>query len=157
MSASLTRAEEAQRILKAYGRDEFILIMELLERQFVVLHNRAQVLLALCGIVITTTGFSGRLIAGTNGWAQFFIIAGVTLVLLAAAVVVWGVLHLRWLTLQPGESTEQWLLTSLEYRDAKTRAYRIGIALMLGGLALYVAAIAIMLSHPHTDASLPVR
>ncbi|MGB7156722.1 MAG: hypothetical protein WBD40_01570 [Tepidisphaeraceae bacterium] len=41
----------------------------------VVLHNRAQVLLALCGIVVTTTGFSGRLVAGTNAAAQWLIIA----------------------------------------------------------------------------------
>jgi hypothetical protein len=151
----LNRQEESQRILREYER-RFEPIMTMLERQFTVLHNRAQVLLTLCGIVISTTGFSGRIIAGTNRSAQLFIIAGVALVLLAAAVVVWGVLHLRWLTLQPGNSIEEWLQTSLEYRDRKTESYRVGITLMLIGLVLYAGAIAIMLRFPH-EGGLPAR
>ena len=153
----LTRDQEARRILEHYGKDEFILIMEMLERQFTVLHNRAQVLLGLCGIVITTTGFSGRIIANTDKFAQISIVIGVSLVLLAAAVVVWGVLHLRWLTIQPGESTEEWLMSCLTYRDKKTNSYRIGIALMLIGLTFYVIAIADMLLHPQVPYELPVR
>ncbi|HOT11915.1 MAG TPA: hypothetical protein PLJ27_18205 [Polyangiaceae bacterium] len=127
-------------------------IMEMLDRHFNVLHNRAQVMLGLCGVVITTTGFSGRIIAGTNTLAQWLIVSSVALVLLAAAVVVWGVLHLRWLTQQPGDSVQVWLMEALTYRDHKTQAYRIGISLLLVGLALYVAAIAIMLLHPDRNA-----
>jgi len=93
----LSRTEEADRILALYG-DDLPAVMTMLERQFVVLHNRAQVLLTLCGIVISTTGFSGRIIAGTNALAQVLIVGGVALVLLSAAIVVWGVLHLRWLS-----------------------------------------------------------
>ena len=141
---------------RVYGDDAFAEIMAALERQFAVLHNRAQVLLGLCGIIISTTGFSGRLIAGTDRWAQGLIIAGVCLVLLAAAVVCWGVLHLRWLTVQRGGTTREWLLTSLAYRDRKTNAYRLGISLMLLGLVSYVAAISIMLWSPAENA-LPPR
>ena len=152
----LTRAEESARILREYGDGGFPDMMAMLERQFTVLHNRAQVLLGLCGIVVTTTGFSGRLVAGTNVAAQWLVIAGVALVLIAAAIVVWGVLHLYWLTMQPGESTRAWLLASLAYRDKKTRAYRIGISLLLVGLTVYAAALAIMLLHPRENA-LPAR
>lgn len=151
----LSRTEEANRIVAVYG-DDFPAIMTMLERQFVVLHNRAQVLLTLCGIVISTTGFSGRIIAGTSALAQVLIVAGVALVLLSAAIVVWGVLHLRWLTMQVGENTRAWLLTSLDYRDMKTSSYRIGIVVMLIGLALYVGAISVMLMYPHTN-GLPAR
>lgn len=151
----LTRDQEADRILTVY-RNELPAIMTMLERQFVVLHNRAQVLLTLCGIVISTTGFSGRIIAGTNPLAQILIIAGVALVLLSAAIVVWGVLHLHWLTMQTGEDARAWLLNSLCYRDQKTQSYRIGIVVMLIGLTLYVGAISVMLLFPH-DRALPAR
>lgn len=140
---------EADRILVIYGQDNARGIMELLERQFTLLHHRTQVLLGLCGVVITTTGFSGRLIAGTHRAAQLFIVTGVCLTLLAAVVVVWGVLHLSWLSQQPGDLVRPWLITCLEYRDRKTRAYRLGIVLMLVGVACYVAAIAIMLLNPY--------
>ena len=153
--SSLTRDEEATRIMSVYG-DDLPAIMSMLERQFVVLHNRAQVLLTLCGIVISTTGFSGRIIAGTNALAQWLIVSGVGLVLLSAAIVVWGVLHLHWLTMQPGDDTRTWVLTSLEYRDKKTSSYRVGIVVMLVGLTLYVGAISVMLLHPNAE-GLPAR
>src|SRR5687768_16032755 len=84
---SLSRDDEARRILAEYGEEGFEPIMMMLERQFVVLHNRAHVALDLCGIIISTTSFSGRIIAGANVAAQWLIIAGVALVLLSAAVV----------------------------------------------------------------------
>ena len=154
----LSLDEEAARILHAYGDGPAQLerIMSMLERQFGVLHNRAQVLLTLCGIVISTTGFSGRLIAGTNLAAQLLVILGVSLVLASAAVVVWGVQHLSWLTLQKGDLIGGWLRTCLAYRDRKTRFYRLGIALMLLGLTAYVGAISIMLLNPE-PLTVPVR
>ncbi|CAN5646893.1 hypothetical protein BH09PLA1_BH09PLA1_06140 [soil metagenome] len=151
----LTREQEVDRILTMYT-DDLPGIMTMVERQFIVLHNRAQVLLTLCGIVISTTGFSGRIIAGTNGLAQVLIVAGVALVLVSAAIVVWGVLHLRWLTMQAGADTRGWLLTSLAYRDMKTQSYRVGIVVMLIGLTLYVGSIAVMLLYPH-EGGLPAR
>jgi hypothetical protein len=154
----LTLSEEADRILASYGDGpaDFERIMAMLERQFAVLHNRAQVLLTLCGIVISTTGFSGRMIAGTNVSGQVLIIVGVSLVLASAAVTVWGVQHLSWLTLQRGPLMRDWLLICLAYRDRKTRFYRLGIALMLFGLAAYVAAISVMLLNPQ-PLTVPVR
>lgn len=152
----LNRAEEGERILREYAGQGFPDMMAMLERQFTVLHNRAQVLIGLCGIIISTTGFSGRLIAGTNQAAQWLVIGGVALVLLAAAVVCWGVLHLRWLTMQAGRDTPEWLSTTLRYRDTKTHSYRVGLMLMLAGLALYASAIAIMLLNPR-EGVLPAR
>ncbi len=150
MSSCLKREEEADRILAHYGADALPDIMAMLERQFTVLHNRAQVLLALCGIIISTTGFSGRNIAGTGLWAQILVLSGVALILISAGVVCWGVLHLRWLTMQRGQATRDWLLVSIAYRDKKTTSYRVGLLIMLVGLALYVGSIAVMLTHPHS-------
>ena len=132
-------------------------IAMMLERQFGVLHARAQVLLGLCGIVITTTGFSGRLIAGTNLFAQVLIIAGVMLVMVAAIMVVSGVLHLNWLTQHPGEDFDAWVLEAISTRDRKTRAYRWSIVLLMWGIALYVIAMAIMLLHPMNGVLPPAR
>lgn len=147
----LNREQEADRILAEY-QSSLPRIMEMLERQFGVLHGRAQVLLTLCGIVISTTGFSGRVIAGTNEVAQAFIIVGVGLILLSAAVVCYMVLHLRWLTLQSGESVRAWLLTSLRYRDLKTTSYRWALIVLVCGLACYCVSISIMLANPEEDA-----
>lgn len=153
----LSRQEEAARLIERIGPDKWQDIELMLERQFVVLHNRSQILIGLCGIVITTTGFSGRLIAGTSRFAQVLVIAGVATILLAAALVVWGVQHIRWLTQQPGDDLQNWVLTCLAYRDRKTAIYRIAIAFLLVGLLFYVAAIAIMLLHPSAAPSIGGR
>lgn len=145
----ISREQEADRVLHHFGPEALPEMMVMLERQFVTLHNRAQVTLTLCGIIISTTGFSGRNIAGTSPAAQTLIIAGVVLILLSAGTVVWGVLHLRWLTMQLGDTTRAWLLQSLQYRDRKTNSYRVGVVLLLVGLALYVGAITLMLMDPH--------
>lgn len=145
----LNREDEAERLIRFYGEDAGGKIMETLERQFVILHNRAQVLLGLCGIVVTTAGFSGRFIAETGPWSQVLIVVGVALALLAAAVVVYGVLHLRWLSQQDGQLLRPWLLTCLAYRDRKTNFYRAAILILLVGLTAYVAALSIMLLNPH--------
>jgi hypothetical protein len=144
----LSRDAEHARILREYSALPFDSVMAMLERQFGLLHNRSQILLTLCGIVITTTGFSGRFIASTNAWAQWTCILSIVFALLAAGVVVWRVLHLHWLTAQQGDDRSAWLLRTLEYRDRKTTGYRIGILLLLVSLSFYVVAIAIMLMHP---------
>ncbi|WP_437511004.1 hypothetical protein [Sorangium sp. So ce1099] len=144
----VTREEEADRFIELTGPGSWEVMHGILERQFAVLHNRAQVLIGLCGIVITTTGFSGRLIAGTSRAAQGLIIAGVAIVLLSATLIVWGVQHIRWLTQQPGGDIRGWLLVSLAYRDRKTTIYRVAIAFLLVGLSFYVIAIALMLLDP---------
>lgn len=149
-SPTLRRHAEADKIIAIYGGDAFIGIMEMLERHFLVLHNRAQTLLALCGIIVSTTGFSGRNIAGGSTTAKVLIITGVLMILIAAGVVCWGVLHLRWLTMQPGEDLRQWLLNSLRYRDYKTTCYRVALFIMLIGLMAYVGAITMMLLDPHS-------
>ncbi len=153
---TLTREDEITRFVDLYGDDAPAKMMEALERQFLILHNRSQVALGLAGIVITTTGFSGRLIAGTNPVGQTLIVLGVSLTMISALLVVVGVLHLRWLTQQPGDLLRPWLETCLAYRDKKTNFYRAGIILLLVGITLYVAAIAVMLMNP-TAAALPMN
>lgn len=142
--------EEASRILSLYHEPREI--VALLERQFGVLTSRAQVLLGLCGIVITTTGFSGRSIASTGLLAQWLVVSGIFFVLFAAAAIVWGILQLNWITCYGGFDSKDdpvgALVRMLVYRDRKTRAYRMGLILLLVGLALYVTAIALMVLAP---------
>ncbi|MCZ7645451.1 MAG: hypothetical protein M5U26_09235 [Planctomycetota bacterium] len=147
---------EAVRIREVFGAEGVTKVWDLLDRQFATLHSRAQVLLGLAGIVITTTGFSGRVIAGTSALAQGLIVGGVSIALAAAGLLVWGVLPIRWITQFPGEPPDAWLRGALAYRDRKTRLYRVSQVLLAVGLALYVAAIAAMLLNPNAGA-LPAR
>lgn len=133
-------------------------VHQLLVAQFATLQARAGYVLTFCGVVITTTGFSGRLIAGTNAAAQGCIIAGVSLVLLAAWMVLVAVLRVRWTTqslqevASPDGAVTDPLPGLLARRDRRTRTLRVATLVAMVGMSFYVAAIAIMLAFPRVDA-----
>ncbi|NDV63306.1 hypothetical protein G0Q06_12645 [Puniceicoccales bacterium CK1056] len=138
---------EATRILEmCEGR--LIDAMGVLERQFNTLHNRAQVLFSFCGIVITVTGFSGRLIAGTNTLAQILIVAGLAVVIGCAFYIYHSVMTLRWTTQRLDTSNEVTVLRVIRRRNLKTACYKRGGYVLFIGIILYGAAIAIMLLNP---------
>jgi hypothetical protein len=146
---------EAARIL-AMCEGRLLDAMGVLERQFSTLHNRAQVLFSFCGIVITVTGFSGRLIAGTNSAAQAFIVAGLGVVILCALYIYHAVMTLRWVTQRLDTSDQRTLVRVIERRNIKTAAYRRGGYALFIGIILYGIAIAIMLMNP-VPIDVPVR
>lgn len=138
---------EARRILEmCEGR--LLDAMGVLERQFNTLHNRAQVLFSLCGIVVTVTGFSGRLIAGTNTAAQVSIILGLAVVIFCAIYLYHSVMTLRWATQRLDTTSERTMARVIERRNLKTAAYKRGGYILFLGLILYSVAIAIMLLNP---------
>lgn len=142
---ALTRDQECDRILRIAG-DDLDDIVEALDRQFKLIHDRAQVLLAICGVLISTSVvlMTGKLIGKPQFKHQelvrmLFWSAGLVEIL-AAALVVIGVLQVRWMTQLPGASVREWVLASLEYRDQKTRAYRSSILLLVLAMTLFQVA-----------------
>ncbi|MEW5855690.1 MAG: hypothetical protein AB2A00_43345 [Myxococcota bacterium] len=139
-----TPRQEAELMLRL-ARGDHLAALAIVERQFGVLVLRTQVLLSLCGIVITVTGFSGRAIAETSHLARYCISSGIVVVLLAAAVAILGVLRLRWLTqlmtADPVDALEQ----VIELRNRKARFLAVSSMLFIAGFGLYVGAIAQLL------------
>jgi hypothetical protein len=102
-------------------------------------------MLSLSGIVITVTGFSGRTIAATSAVAQACIVGGLLVVLSAAAVAVYGVLRLRWLTQEIGGEALPMLERMIALRDRKARSLSIAMLLFVTGFSLYCLAVAQLL------------
>ena len=138
---------EARRILEMCG-GRLMDAMAVIERQLGTLHNRAQVLFSFCGIVVTVTGFSGRLIAGTNTAAQIFIVSGLAVVIACAFYIYHTVMTLRWSTQRLDEKSERSLRRVIERRNIKTSSYKRGGYFLFVGIVLYATAIAIMLLNP---------
>ncbi len=122
-----------------------------LDRQFRTLHNRAQLLLGICGVlisasvVVTTGRIIGRPTFEHQHLAGILLVAAGALEITAAAIVVGSVMRIRWITQQPGADLPAWIHANLAFRDAKTRSYRIAILLVLLSMFAYQAAIAIAL------------
>ena len=138
------QAKEAKNILELCGGDR-LRAFEMVQQQLAVLVLRTQVMLSLSGIVITVTGFSGRAIAQTSQLARISVVAGLCLVLAAAAVAVVGVLRLRWITQELGGPPLDVLARGLAIRDRKSRFLATALTLFVIGFALYVLAVAQLL------------
>jgi len=148
--------KEAVNLLRVYNQD-LPAILALLERQLNVLHMRAQVIIGFAAVAVTTTGFSGRLIAGTSTTAQVCIITGLMTVLLSCLLIFVRVMAVDWvISRRIQDQALETLKQIIYYRNCKTRAYRYGGYGIFIGLAIYAVAIAIMLLHPEALA-VPVR
>ena len=51
----LARVDECDRILRVYGASAVEQIVGALDRQFRIIHNRAQLLLGICGVLISAS------------------------------------------------------------------------------------------------------
>jgi hypothetical protein len=143
----MSTESEAKAILKLCD-DNLKLALEIAEGQLNTIYTRAQILLSLAGIVVTVTGFSGRLIAGSSHMAQFFLIAGLFVSLSSAIWVFLRVMHVRWVTVFLDEDPDNALEETLRRRNRKTKAYKTGGVILCLGLVLYCISIALMLLDP---------
>ena len=146
---------EAKTILELCQGD-LMAALKVAESQLNIVYTRAQVLMSLAGMVVTVTGFSGRLIAGSSSAAQLFIVAGLLVSLSSAALVFRRVMRVQWVTSLASQDREHALEQALYRRNRKTSAYTLGGTLLFIGLVLYAIAIALMLTNP-VAISGPVR
>lgn len=123
-------------------------IYTMVETQHGIVHQRAQSLIQLAGVVITVTGFSGRLIADTDKTAQILIVAGLSLVLLGAAIALLWVMPIKWMSSYMHLEERDWLVTALRRRERKSRAFALASVILITGMVFYVASISIMLMNP---------
>ena len=151
----MTPTQEAQRLLQLHNQNPAA-VLEVLERQLNTLNGRSDILMSVAGIVITVTGFSGRLIAATSLAAQVFIVAGLVAVVASVAWVLFKVSRIRWLTSEFEGEPEAALAKIIERRNQRTRAFVAGGSILCAGVAMYSISIAIMLLNPG-PMSLPVR
>jgi hypothetical protein len=147
----IDREAECERILSV-TEATYERVAVALDKQFRVIHNRAQVLLAICGVLLSTSVIllTGKLISAAhrmNPVVVNLLIGGGVMEIAATGVVVGGVMNVRWSTQLEGQTLRDWVLTSLRYRDTKTFAYRIAILFVLIAMALYQGAVVIGWMH----------
>lgn len=122
------------------GEGTFGRALETVRSQFNVIQSRTQLLLTLCTITLTITGFSGPRIAESSLLARVALGIGLALTL-AATVVLLCTLRIRWLTTFIAGGPADSLAMAIAYRNDKTRWYTLELVLLLLGLAAYVGAV----------------
>lgn len=138
----LTAQEEARRLNSLFdGRPAELLA--LLGNQLSVLKQHAQMLMGLCGLVITVTGFSGAHMVRSGSTAAALMVLGIGSVLVAALLCLRALTQVRWVTKSLSDNMLHTVMVVLERRD-RQHALLSWAAIFVGlGLAAYLAAVAV--------------
>lgn len=144
----MTLEQRAKQFIAAYDANRMA-IHEAFDAQFQTLQSRAQVLLAITGVLMTASVMlmAGKLIARPEfpyyTSSRIMIAAGFADVI-AAVIAVGGVLRIVWVT-PPESELQAWVMARLAYRDRKTCAFHTSIALLLISMILYQIAATVIL------------
>jgi hypothetical protein len=102
-----------------------------------------QVILTLCGLVITVTGFSGGNVIKAGTVASGFLVAGIVFILSALPVAVLTLGQIRWVTQDLDDDVRQFIKAVVRRRDAQRARLMVSIVLLVCGLACYMTAVSI--------------
>ena len=116
-------------------------IMTNLKESFNTIYTRSQVLLSLTTICLTITGFIGPKIARANHLSKFFIIFGLTFVMLSVVILFTGPLYIQWISQYRAETFEKTVIYQINRRNNRTIKYRIAKLFLAIGLTGYVISI----------------
>jgi len=139
-----TIEEESKEIFN-YFQNNKIEIYKMFENQFQVLYQRSQTLLSLAGIVITVTGFSGKIIAQTSFLSRISIVVGLFFVLLAGMLAIWGIIRIRFISQWFEGDTQSFIFYLLKNRNRKAQYFLLSLISLIVGFSLYVISISMML------------
>lgn len=134
--------EEAERLVALFtGKPDQLVTF--LSGQLAVVKQQAHLLLGLCGLTITVTGFSGAHMIRSGTTASMALVAGITLTQIAVVLCLRALTHLRWVSRDLSDDLVDTAEVVILRRDREHRSLLIAGAFVGVGLAAYLCAVAI--------------
>ena len=141
----LDPSQEAVYITQLVAKPKENEALRLLSAQFQILQSRSQLMVSLVTITLTITGFSGPKIAESNVYSRYFLAIGLTLSLIAASILLFGILRLSWVTRERATPFAKVLEHIIRRRNLKTNYYRAGLITLVLGLGFYTLSVVMFL------------
>ncbi len=118
-------------------------LLEFLAGQLGVLKHQAQMLLGLCGLAITVTGFSGSNMIQAGRASAIALVVGIGLILLGALGSLHSLMSVRWVTEDLAEDLVDTAYVVILRRNAQLRRLSMAGILVACGLAAYLTSVAL--------------
>ena len=134
--------EEARRLAELYA-DHPRALIGFLSQQLSVVKSQAQMLVGLCGLAITVTGFSGAHMIRAGSAAAISMVLGIALILVGLTLCLLSMSRLRWVTQDLCDDLQVTVLTVIARRNAEQRNVMIAALFVALGLTSYLAAVVI--------------
>ena len=134
--------DEARRLRALFPNRDAELV-SLLSSQIATVKTYAQVLVGLCGLTITVTGFSGAHMIRAGSLSALLMVIGIALVLVGLTLCVRTITQLRWVTQDLREDLLETAAIVLARRNHQQRMISFAAVFVISGLACYLAAVVV--------------
>ena len=134
--------DEARRLRALYPNRDAELVA-LLSSQIGTVKTYAQVLVGLCGLTVTVTGFSGAHMIRAGSISALLMAIGIALVLVGLTLCVRTITQLRWVTQDLHDDLLETAAIVLARRNHQQRMVSFAAVFVISGLACYLAAVVV--------------
>ncbi len=138
--ATPAQQQEAQRLVRAFAEPE---LLRFLADQLGVLKNQAQLLMGLCGLAITVTGFSGAHMIQAGPVSAGAMVVGIALILVGAVAVLRVLLGVRWVSQDLDDEPALTATRVIAHRDRQQARLGFAGVFVALGLAAYLLSVAL--------------
>ena len=134
--------DEARHLQRLFAGQP-VQLLQFLSGQIATVKTYAQVLIGLCGLTVTVTGFSGAHMIRAGSHAAVLMVAGIALVVVGLVTCIRTITKLHWVSQDLAEDLGHTVLVVLRRRNRQQRSLGIAAVFVAGGLACYLAAVTV--------------
>ena len=134
--------EEASRLHALYAERPADLVAHL-SQQIGTVKTYAQVLVGLCGLTVTVTGFSGAHMIRAGSAAAALMVGGIVLVLFGLIGCIQTITQLRWVSQDLRDDLVETAVIVIARRNRQQRRLSIAAVFVVAGLACYLGAVVV--------------
>ena len=132
--------EEAVRVTTLFeGRSVELVVF--LSGQLAVLKSQASMLVGLCGLAVTVTGFSGAHMIRAGSVAALSMVIGIALIVVGLLVCLRTLTRLRWVTQDLTDDLVETATIVITRRNTEQRNVIVATAFIASGLVAYLVAV----------------
>ncbi len=143
MVAAPVDVQDEARNLNRLFADQPIALVQYLGHQIATVKTYAQVLIGLCGLTVTVTGFSGAHMIRAGSLAASLMVGGIGLVLIGLITCIRTITRLRWVSQDLRDDLAETAVIVIQRRNRQQRAVSIAAIFVAGGLLCYLAAVTV--------------
>jgi hypothetical protein len=134
--------EEAQRLHALFAEQPAHLV-QFLSGQIATVKTYAQILVGLCGLTVTVTGFSGAHMIRAGSVSAGLMVGGIALVLVGLILCLRTITGLRWVSQELRDDLVEMAAIVIQRRNRKQRTLAVAAIFVAGGLICYLAAVSV--------------
>ena len=134
--------EEARRLHALFAAQPAQLV-QFLSGQIATVKTYAQILVGLCGLTVTVTGFSGAHMIRSGPLAAGLMVAGIALVMIGLIVCIRTITALRWVSQELQDDLIETAVVVIERRNRQQGLLSLAAVFVAAGLGCYLAAVSV--------------